>query len=216
MRGKQRFFAQSAVEYLMVTSFLLVATGLIFAYSSTNYQQATNSTMAKNEVTSIVNTVEQAYSLGEGTVLYVDVETPPLVKGISIDYVCKDEYRTSTGQECLTVDPDTGANSAAQCCDALTTDPGKKFCATPNPYPEPDWFCHDFYSLDLETLTVKRSYFVMTQEQAGSEAQIVKQSRAVIEELDNATVAALKLRGPHTLRVEWTIQGKIRITAVDQ
>jgi len=205
--------AQTAIEYLLLTSFLLVATGLIFAYASTNYQDATNSSMAQQELSTIVNAAEQTYALGEGSVLFVDIETPSSVKAIRVDYGCKDNYRTLAGQECTVIDPDKTQDI---CCAVFDPTPGKRICTTPEPGVTPDGkpTCYDLYSMDDQALTARRAYLVFTQQQSGQDVDIIKQSRAIIG-MDAATIATLVLPGPHTIRVEWSVgTGKVLISAV--
>ncbi len=67
---------QTAVEYLVTTSFLLVVTGIIFAYALFIYTDSTVTSTAKSAVSSIVNTVDQAQALGPENVLYTEVEIP--------------------------------------------------------------------------------------------------------------------------------------------
>lgn len=67
---------QSAVEYLVTTSFLLIITGIIFAYALFIYTDSTSTSTAKSAVITIVNTVDQVQALGPENVLYTEVEIP--------------------------------------------------------------------------------------------------------------------------------------------
>lgn len=75
---------QSAVEYLIITSFLLVITGIIFAYSLFIYTDSVSSSTANNAVNSIVNTVDQVYALGPGSSLFVNVDIPQNISDLQL------------------------------------------------------------------------------------------------------------------------------------
>lgn len=75
---------QSAVEYLIITSFLLVITGIIFAYSLFIYTDSVSSSTANNAVNSIVNTVDQVYALGPGSTLFVEINIPQNISNLEL------------------------------------------------------------------------------------------------------------------------------------
>lgn len=70
---------QTAVEYLITTSFLLVITGIIFAYALFIYTDSTASSTGRSAVSTIVNAVDQTYALGPNNIIYTETEIPPNV-----------------------------------------------------------------------------------------------------------------------------------------
>lgn len=67
---------QTSVEYLITTSFLLVITGIIFAYGLFIYTDTVANSTANSAVSGIINAVNQVYALGPGSVLFITVDTP--------------------------------------------------------------------------------------------------------------------------------------------
>ncbi|MBU0636073.1 pilus assembly protein, partial [Candidatus Micrarchaeota archaeon] len=76
---------QTAVEYLITTSFLLLITGIIFAYGLFIYTDSVASSTARTAVSSIVNTINQVYALGPGTALFISVDIPQNIGDIKIE-----------------------------------------------------------------------------------------------------------------------------------
>lgn len=74
---------QTAVEYLVTTSFLLIITGIIFAYALFIYTDSTVTSTARSAVSTIVNTIDQVRALGPENVLYTEAEIPPNVFSVS-------------------------------------------------------------------------------------------------------------------------------------
>jgi hypothetical protein len=70
------------VEYLITTSFLLLVTGIIFAYALFIYTDSTDRSTANSAVSTIVNTIDQVLALGPENVLYTEVEIPKNVDSI--------------------------------------------------------------------------------------------------------------------------------------
>ncbi len=76
--------AQTAVEYLLITSFLLVITGIIFAYSLFIYSDSVAQSTANSAVASIVNAVDQVYALGQGSTLFFEVDVPQNINNVQL------------------------------------------------------------------------------------------------------------------------------------
>ncbi|MDO8625151.1 MAG: hypothetical protein Q7R47_03640, partial [Candidatus Diapherotrites archaeon] len=187
------------IEYLLVTSFLLVASGLIFAYATNNYQQSASTGLARGAVTSIVNAAEQTYALGDGSVIFIEVEIPSNITDVKMQYVCKDDYTDAT-HSCLYVDPEDN------CCAEYTDLATKKICKTPelvNTVGKTPDFCFDLWVPDTgrQTLTAKRSVLVLKQGSGSAQAEVYKQARVIIE-LGPGIADALKKEGTHRLRID--------------
>ncbi len=205
MLARSNRSAQTAVEYLLLTSFLLIASGLIFAYTTTNYQESANIGLAKGAVSGIVNVADQTYALGEGSVLFFEVESPPNMTEVRMDYVCKDDFHTQGQTECLTIDPDT---INLDCCAAFSDDPANKICSTPEPFPPTQ--CTDLFSVDHQELTVKRSYVVFKIDVSSGPAEILKPAHSIIQ-IDERAKSQLLEQGRHEFKVESLSNGKVCI-----
>jgi len=211
--------AQIAIEYLILTSFLLLASGLIFAYAQSSYTQNSQVGLTKGAVSTIVNAADQTYALGEGSVLFVEIESPPKMLEVLTQYVCKDDYNTVGHQECLVFDPDT------ECCNAWVDGPlgDHKICTELNETlndagnteinqtARTPGQCFDLFSSDHQELTVKRSYLVFKQESPSGPIEVSKQAHSIIEVSPEANAMMLK-EGSHEFRVEAMTNGKVWIS----
>jgi uncharacterized protein (UPF0333 family) len=67
---------QVSIEYLVLTSFLLLVAGILFVYSFSSLSQADCFVKAKNSVEILGNAVEQVSALGEGSQKIVELSLP--------------------------------------------------------------------------------------------------------------------------------------------
>jgi len=67
---------QVAVEYLGTMAFLLVVITILSAFAYTTYFDTIKHRMLDDSLNSLSETVNQAYSLGKGTVLFVRINLP--------------------------------------------------------------------------------------------------------------------------------------------
>ncbi|MBU0662629.1 MAG: hypothetical protein ABH854_05560 [Candidatus Diapherotrites archaeon] len=75
---------QMSLEYMVMSAFLLLIVGLLFTYAYINYDHAMKLDMANYAVDSIAEAADQAYALGTGTVLFVDIILPNGIEGSSV------------------------------------------------------------------------------------------------------------------------------------
>ena|SRR3989344_3587559 len=76
MNSVERVKAQVAAEYLIVMAFLLVAVGVLSAYSFITLSESIKARQAINAVDSIANAADRVGALGENSKLVVEVELP--------------------------------------------------------------------------------------------------------------------------------------------
>jgi uncharacterized protein (UPF0333 family) len=67
---------QVSIEYLVLTSFLLLVAGILFVYSFSSLSQADYFVKAKNSVERLGNAVEQVSALGEGSQKIIELILP--------------------------------------------------------------------------------------------------------------------------------------------
>lgn len=67
---------QVSVEYLVMSTFLLLVVGVLSAYAFFNYDQAVKLDMAQHSTDLLGEVADQAYALGTGTVLFAEIELP--------------------------------------------------------------------------------------------------------------------------------------------
>ena len=99
MTGKK---AQIAMEYLILTGFILVAVALIFAFSFLNYNQNIRVAKTGEALSKIANAVDDVYTRGEGNTRFVKMTWPDGMKGISIVHKFEDGCQgtlTECGEE---------------------------------------------------------------------------------------------------------------------
>ncbi len=83
MRLKNR--GQSGVEYLMITSVLLLAVGIFFFYAITSYQDSAQDVLAKNVVDSLASTASQLSSLGNNSSLVIEIDFPDNIDSFAVN-----------------------------------------------------------------------------------------------------------------------------------
>ena len=97
MNGK----AQIAMEYLILTSFILVAVGTLFSFSFLNYNQNIQVVKANETVSKIANAVNDIYAKGEGNTRFINLALPEGMQDISILHKCvSDTPNQGTVLEC--------------------------------------------------------------------------------------------------------------------
>jgi hypothetical protein len=207
------------MEYLLLTSFLLVASGLIFAYANSSYSQALNLGLAKSAVGGIVNAADQTYALGRGSVMFLEIDTPDATQSLRVDNTCKPEFGPGTifaltGPNayvgCLEVDPD------AECCVGNSRESAEAAnCAADGFDPaHAQSYCHDFFSEDAQTLTLKGGYLVLGLTQISGTAEVYRQARVALD-MNAQTAAILARPGRHTVKVDNSqANGIVRIGVV--
>lgn len=80
--------AQIAMEYLVLTAFILVAVAIIFGFSFINYNESIRVAKTTESLAKLVNAVDDVYTRGEGNTRFVKVNFPDGMKGISIVQKC--------------------------------------------------------------------------------------------------------------------------------
>lgn len=73
---KEQVKGQVAVEYLVISAFLLGIVGVFFIYSLQSYNETMISNTARTAVETIAKTADQAASFGNGTVVFAEVVLP--------------------------------------------------------------------------------------------------------------------------------------------
>jgi hypothetical protein len=87
MEGKR---AQIAMEYMVLTAFILIAVAVIFSFSFLNYSQNIRVAKSTDALSKIANAVDDVYTRGEGNTRFVKVSFPEGLKTISIVQKCND------------------------------------------------------------------------------------------------------------------------------
>lgn len=75
---------QIGVEYLSLTAFLLVATGIIFAVSLSTFYETDSSTKAINAVEELASAANEVSALGQGSVLVVRTDLPADIESMTV------------------------------------------------------------------------------------------------------------------------------------
>ena len=81
MTGKK---AQIAMEYLILTGFILVAVALIFTFSFVNYNQNIRAAKTGEAISKLANAVDDVYTRGEGNTRFVKITWPDGMRDIRI------------------------------------------------------------------------------------------------------------------------------------
>lgn len=76
---------QVAIEYIMMSAFLLLVVGVLFVYSYSQYDRTMKLDMTQHAVDSMAEAANQAYALGSGSVLFVEMDLPYGVEGYTVD-----------------------------------------------------------------------------------------------------------------------------------
>jgi len=80
--------AQIAMEYLILTSFILVAVGILFSFSFLNYSQNIQIIKSNETVSKLENAVNDVYTKGEGNTRFVNLSLPEAMQNIQIIHKC--------------------------------------------------------------------------------------------------------------------------------
>ena len=80
--------AQIAMEYLVLTAFILVAVAIIFSFTFVNYSESIRAAKTTESLSKLANAVDDVYTRGEGNTRFVEVNFPDGMKGISIVQKC--------------------------------------------------------------------------------------------------------------------------------
>lgn len=80
--------AQIAMEYLVLTAFIMVAVAIIFSFSFINYSQNIGVAKTTEVLSKLANAVDEVYTRGEGNTRFVTLSFPDGMKGISIVQKC--------------------------------------------------------------------------------------------------------------------------------
>ena len=82
--------AQAAVEYLLVTAFVLVVVAIIFAFAFTGYDQSVKISKTNSALATIARAADEVYLLGEGNTRFFDVSFPAGMQKIDVVNMCGD------------------------------------------------------------------------------------------------------------------------------
>ena len=97
--------AQIAMEYLIITIFLLAIITITFAYSFINYNQNIMITQANNAIDSLINKADYVYSLGPENSQFTWITLPIGTQSVSITHICTTAGQLLPGQDCPVGDP---------------------------------------------------------------------------------------------------------------
>ena len=97
---------QAAVEYLLVTAFVLAVVVIIFAFAFTSYDQSVKISKTNSALATIAKAADEAYLLGEGNTRFFDVSFPAGMQKIDVVNMCGD----STQLEC-----EKGSEASCDC-----------------------------------------------------------------------------------------------------
>ncbi len=82
--------AQVAVEYMILTGFILVIVTITFGASYVSFDLNTKIAQTNKFVDSLVNSIDGIYVLGPGNIALVNTTIPMGTESISAEYVCTD------------------------------------------------------------------------------------------------------------------------------
>lgn len=80
--------AQVALEYFILTIFILVAVSIIFAFSFLNYDQNAMIVTANETISKLAQAVDIVYARGEGNTKFVEINLPNNLESIEIFHQC--------------------------------------------------------------------------------------------------------------------------------
>lgn len=92
--------AQIAMEYLILTAFILVAVAIIFSFSFVNYSESIRVAKTTESLSKLANAVDDVYTRGEGNTRFAKVSFPDGMKSISIVHKCIDGTQVTAASEC--------------------------------------------------------------------------------------------------------------------
>jgi len=82
--------AQVAIEYLLITGFILIAVTLIFAYAYISNNQNIKISQTSTALDKMVNTADLVYALGPGNIKHIEATFPQGIKTIQDINICND------------------------------------------------------------------------------------------------------------------------------
>jgi hypothetical protein len=80
---------QIALEYFILTVFILIAVSMIFAFSFLNYDQNSNIVLANETMSKLSKAVNVIYGRGKGNTTFVSLSLPNGLESIEILHKCK-------------------------------------------------------------------------------------------------------------------------------
>jgi len=92
--------AQIAMEYLILTGFILIAVALIFGFSFINYNQNIRIAKTNEALSKLSNAVDDIYTRGEGNTRFVKITWPDGMRGISIVHKCLNGNQETNADNC--------------------------------------------------------------------------------------------------------------------
>ena len=107
--------AQVSLEYLILTSFVLVVVIIIFALAMFNYDSNIKTAKAGESLDSLAKTADLVYAKGNGTALFATVNWPDGVQSIGILHKCM-QGQNAESQDYLAGCPNSGTQSTACPC----------------------------------------------------------------------------------------------------
>ncbi|MBI4210081.1 MAG: hypothetical protein HY544_01060 [Candidatus Diapherotrites archaeon] len=80
---------QASLEYLVITAFLLLSAGIFSIYAFGYFGDTKNAALGQGAVSKIASSSNLAASLGNGSVIYFDVQFPDNAESLTVfnDYV---------------------------------------------------------------------------------------------------------------------------------
>ncbi|PIN85577.1 MAG: hypothetical protein COV47_01400 [Candidatus Diapherotrites archaeon CG11_big_fil_rev_8_21_14_0_20_37_9] len=77
--------AQVSIEYLTITAFLLIVSGLVFGFALFSFNENASIAKADDSVTTIVNNANLVASQGNGSKIFFEIDVPPNVTSFEIN-----------------------------------------------------------------------------------------------------------------------------------
>ncbi len=81
--------AQIALEYFILTAFILVAVSMIFTFSFLNYDQNSTIVIANETISKLSKGVNVIYARGKGNTTFVDINLPNGLESLEIVHKCR-------------------------------------------------------------------------------------------------------------------------------
>ena len=92
--------AQIAIEYLILTSFILTGVIIIFGFSIINYNQNIKAAQTSDAISKLANAIDDVYTRGEGNTRFIKITWPKGMKGISVIHKCTDGRQKAIADDC--------------------------------------------------------------------------------------------------------------------
>ena len=80
--------AQIALEYFILTVFILIAVSMIFAFSFLNYDQSSTIVLTNETMSKLSKAVNVIYARGEGNTTFVNISLPNGLESIEVIHKC--------------------------------------------------------------------------------------------------------------------------------